>query len=118
MFSVTYSHYSAVHSCHCYTPSGKMSHLMGTTGIGITRAWALSRVLPLPRTLQSWDLGLLIPTVPQTYHVTINFVELAVCYMVYRVVTGTSALQLIIVGILKQGGNSEHLLICLSQVFS
>ena len=43
-----------------------ISHLMGTTRIGITRACALSSVLPLPRTLQSWDLGLLIPTVPHS----------------------------------------------------
>jgi len=29
---------SAVHSCHCYTPLVKISHQMGTTRIGITRA--------------------------------------------------------------------------------
>jgi len=51
---------SAIHGCHWYTPLVKISHLMGTTRIGITRAWALG-VLLLLGTLQCWDLGLQIP---------------------------------------------------------
>ena len=56
-FSVSVPVTSTLQNRCCY----KIFHLMGTRGIGITRLQALSRVLSMPRSLQSWNLGLLIP---------------------------------------------------------
>ena len=60
-FSVSVPVTSTLQSRCCYTGIDKIFHLMGTRGIGITRLSALSRVLSMPRALQSWNLGLLIP---------------------------------------------------------
>ena len=60
-FSVSVPVTSTLQSCCCYTGIDKLFHLMGTRGIGITSLQALSSVLSIPRALQSWNLGLLIP---------------------------------------------------------
>jgi len=62
-FSVSVPVTSTLQSCCCYTRIDKIFHLMGTRGSGITRLQALSSVLSMPRALQSWIIGLLIPKV-------------------------------------------------------